>query len=83
MADVLIHHANKVLLLAGSYHTSKKIGIPLHIQDFKSSKKIVVVNLNYGEIDLKDSDYVLIYKKKGGGGNEKIKFILCYGFMFC
>ncbi|EOH0298708.1 hypothetical protein ACLJ4R_000831, partial [Campylobacter jejuni] len=23
---------------------------------------IVVVNLSYGEIDLKDSDYVLIYK---------------------
>ncbi|EHR1909752.1 ChaN family lipoprotein [Campylobacter coli] len=62
MADVLVHHTNKVLLLAGSYHTSKKIGIPLHIQDFKSSKKIVVVNLSYGEIDLKDSDYVLIYK---------------------
>ncbi|EIF6275229.1 ChaN family lipoprotein, partial [Campylobacter jejuni] len=62
MADVLVHHVNKVLLLAGSYHTSKKIGIPLHIQDFKSSKKIVVVNLSYGEIDLKDSDYVLIYK---------------------
>ncbi len=40
MADVLVHHVNKVLLLAGSYHTSKKIGIPLHIQDFKSSKKI-------------------------------------------
>ena len=34
----------------------------VHIQDFKSSKKIVVVNLSYGEIDLKDSDYVLIYK---------------------
>lgn len=62
MADVLVHHVNKVLLLAGSYHTSKKIEIPLHIQDFKSSKKIVVVNLSYGEIDLKDSDYVLIYK---------------------
>ena len=44
------------------FFTSKKIGIPLHIQDFKSSKKIVVVNLSYGEIDLKDSDYVLIYK---------------------
>lgn len=27
MADVLVHHVNKVLLLAGSYHTSKKIGI--------------------------------------------------------
>lgn len=64
MADVLVHHANKVLLLAGSYHTSKKIGIPLHIQDFKSDKKIVVVKLNYGEIDLKDSDYILIYKGK-------------------
>lgn len=62
MADVLVHHANKVLLLAGNYHTSKRVGIPLHIQDFKSSKKIVVVNLSYGEIDLKDSDYVLIYK---------------------
>lgn len=24
MADVLVHHVNKVLLLAGSYHTSKK-----------------------------------------------------------
>ncbi|HEF3476853.1 TPA: iron transporter, partial [Campylobacter coli] len=43
------------------YHTSKKIGIPLHIQDFKSDKKIVVVNLNYGERDLKDSDYTFIY----------------------
>ncbi|EAJ6074139.1 iron transporter [Campylobacter coli] len=62
MADVLVHHANKVLLLAGNYHTSKRVGIPLHIQDFKSSKKIVVVNLSYGEIDLNDSDYVLIYK---------------------
>ncbi|HHW1539961.1 TPA: ChaN family lipoprotein, partial [Campylobacter coli] len=61
MADVLVHHTNKVLLLAGSYHTSKKIGIPLHIQDFKSDKKIVVVNLNYGERDLKDSDYTFIY----------------------
>ncbi|EHB0913282.1 ChaN family lipoprotein [Campylobacter jejuni] len=61
MADVLVHHPNKVLLLAGSYHTSKKIGIPLHIQDFKSSKKIVVVNLNYGGMDLKDSDYTFIY----------------------
>ncbi|EAH7176834.1 ChaN family lipoprotein [Campylobacter coli] len=61
MADVLVHHTNKVLLLAGSYHTSKKIGIPLHIQDFKSNKKIVVVNLNYGERDLKDSDYTFIY----------------------
>ncbi|EAI3764184.1 iron transporter [Campylobacter coli] len=62
MADVLVHHANKVLLLAGNYHTSKRVGIPLHMQDFKSKKKIVVVNLSYGEIDLKDSDYVLIYK---------------------
>lgn len=61
MADVLVHHPNKVLLLAGSYHTSKKIGIPLHIQDFKSNKKIVVVNLNYGGMDLKDSDYTFIY----------------------
>ncbi|EIA3724676.1 ChaN family lipoprotein [Campylobacter jejuni] len=64
MADVLVHHANKVLLLAGNYHISKKMGIPLHIQDFKSEKKIIVVKLNYGEIDLKDSDYVLIYKGK-------------------
>ncbi len=62
MADVLVHHANKVLLLAGNYHTSKKIGVPLHIQDFKSDKKIVVVNLNYGKVDLKDSDYIFIYK---------------------
>ncbi|EAL8915878.1 iron transporter [Campylobacter jejuni] len=64
MADILVHHTNKVLLLAGNYHTSKKIGIPLHIQDFKSDKKVVVVNLNYGEIDLKDSDYVLVYKEE-------------------
>ncbi|EFS8950878.1 ChaN family lipoprotein [Campylobacter jejuni] len=64
MADVLVHHTNKVLLLAGSYHTSKKIGIPLHIQDFKSDKKIVVVNLNYVERDLKDSDYIFIYKEE-------------------
>ncbi|MFB1637559.1 ChaN family lipoprotein [Campylobacter jejuni] len=64
MADILVHHTNKVLLLAGNYHTSKKMGIPLHIQDFKSDKKVVVVNLNYGEIDLKDSDYVLIYKEE-------------------
>ncbi|ECO7371107.1 ChaN family lipoprotein [Campylobacter coli] len=62
MADVLVHHTNKVLLLAGNYHTSKKIGVPLHIQDFKSDKKIVVVNLNYGKVDLKDSDYIFIYK---------------------
>lgn len=39
MADILVHHVNKILLLAGNYHTSKRVGISLHIQDFKSSKK--------------------------------------------
>lgn len=64
MADILVRHTDKVLLLAGNYHISKKIGIPLHIQDFKSDKKIVVVSLNDGEIDLKDSDYIFIYEEE-------------------
>lgn len=80
MADVLVHHTNKVLLLAGSYHTSKKIGIPLHIQDFK------VIKNSRGEFKLwrkrfkRQWLYFYLLLKEN---NEKIKFILCYGFMFC
>lgn len=41
------------------------------------------MNLSYREIDLKDSDYVLIYKKKrGGGGMKKLSLFCAVGLCF-
>lgn len=55
MADILINSKNKVILLAGSYHIDKDMGIPLHIDDFNSYKKI---NKKAVVIFLGDKNYI-------------------------
>ncbi|TXE88483.1 iron transporter [Campylobacter volucris] len=63
MADVLVNSKNTILLVAGMFHVSKKIGIPLHIKDFKSKKKISVVifNTDPKNIEHQDGDYVFVF----------------------
>lgn len=46
MADKLVHSTNKALLIAGNYHCDKSIGVPLHIEDFKSGKSVAVLWLS-------------------------------------
>ncbi|MCR6584304.1 ChaN family lipoprotein [Campylobacter insulaenigrae] len=64
MADVLVNSKDKILLVAGMFHVSKKIGIPLHIKDFKSKKKIsvVVFNIDPEDIEYQDGDYIFIFR---------------------
>lgn len=45
MADKLVNAKSQAILIAGKHHTDKTMGVPLHIKDFKSNKKIVVVFL--------------------------------------
>ncbi|MCW1359774.1 ChaN family lipoprotein [Campylobacter sp. US33a] len=66
MADILVHNPNKIVLIAGKFHVSKKIGIPLHIKDFKSDKKVAVVIFNFDKNDLEyqDADYIFVYGER-------------------
>ena len=65
MADVLVHNDSPVMLVAGNVHVSKELGVPLHIQDFKSPKKVLVVSMSISEVDIKSSeaDYIFYYNK--------------------
>lgn len=64
MADIVVQSKEKAVLIAGRHHTDKRIGIPLHIQDFKSSKKVVVVifGASEKEVEFAEADYFYLFK---------------------
>lgn len=64
MADILTQSKEKAVLIAGRYHADKRIGVPLHIQDYKSSKKVLVVAFSSDKKDLefKEADYIWLFK---------------------
>lgn len=59
MADILVHSNDFSVLIAGKYHCYKNIGIPLHIIDYKSTKKVAVVSFEDIK-DCKDIDNTLV-----------------------
>lgn len=63
MADILVHNNFPILLVAGNVHVSKELGVPLHIQDFKSPKKVLVVSMSVSKDDVKkdEADYIFYY----------------------
>lgn len=65
MAQTLIDASNDALLFAGRYHTDKSIGVPLHLEDLKTSKSFAVVMLGIDERDkdLSQADFVILFKK--------------------
>lgn len=63
MADVLVNADGFCVLLAGHYHVSKSVGVPLHIKDFQSKKKVAVVSMSNATQENKiDSDFVVLLK---------------------
>lgn len=58
MADKLVHAKHQSVLIAGKHHTNKTMGVPLHIKDFKSSKKVAVVFLGDENESLDECDYM-------------------------
>lgn len=66
MADVLVQSNIFSVLIAGKYHCYKNIGVPLHIKDFKSYKRVAVVSFenekDFKDIDEKVTDFVWIFK---------------------
>ena len=58
MADILAHCSGKAILLAGFFHTNKKIGVPLHLSDFATTKKISVIVFSHKKGDEIGSDYI-------------------------
>ena len=58
MADILAHCSGKAILLAGFFHTNKKIGVPLHLSDFATPKKISVIVFSHKKGDEIGSDYI-------------------------
>ena len=64
MADKLVHSKNLAVLIAGKFHTDKNIGVPLHIMDFDTDKKFIVVTLGYEgeEPNSQEADFILLFK---------------------
>ena len=67
MADVLNCANNSALLIAGSLHTFKDVGVPLHLIDFKTKKRVKVLILGsddyeQGAIDSTKADYIWNFK---------------------
>lgn len=47
MADKLVKSKNLSILIAGRFHADKSFGVPLHIEDFDTNKKFIVVFFGY------------------------------------
>ena len=67
MADVINRANNSALLIAGSLHTFKDVGVPLHLIDFKTKKRVKVLILGsddyeQGAIDSTKADYIWNFK---------------------
>ncbi len=63
MADVLVNTDDFCIFLAGFYHVSKDMGVPLHIKDYKSSKKVAVVGMSDSLQDKQaKSDFIILFK---------------------
>lgn len=65
MADVLNKAQNKAMLIAGNFHTFKNIGVPLHLIDFKTNKKVKVLIMSdkdLGNLGIESADYILKLK---------------------
>ena len=66
MADILVQSKEKAVLIAGRHHIDKRIGVPLHIQDFKSPKKVLAVIFCESEKDIEftEADLIWLFKKQ-------------------
>ncbi len=60
MADILVNANSFSVLIAGNLHVNKTIGVPLHVKDFKSSKKVVVLYLAQmkDKIQTNEADFI-------------------------
>lgn len=59
MAEQLRKAPRPALLIAGGYHASKDIGVPLHLADLNAEKPVVVILTTEGTtITAKQADYV-------------------------
>lgn len=47
MADKLVKSKNLSILIAGRFHADKSFGVPLHIDDFDTNKRFVVIFFGY------------------------------------
>lgn len=61
LAQKMLENPNPVAIV-GAYHASKAIGVPLHIKDLDSSKKVAVISLDGGEnFGLRDADFTIYF----------------------
>ena len=59
MAEQLSKAPRPALLIAGGYHASKDIGVPLHLADLNAQKPVVVMLTTEGtKITAKQADYI-------------------------
>jgi uncharacterized iron-regulated protein len=59
MAEQLRDAPRPALLIAGGYHASKDIGVPLHLADLKAGKPVVVMLTTEGTVlTAKQADYI-------------------------
>ena len=61
LAQKMLENPNPVAIM-GAYHASKSIGVPLHIKDLDSTKKVAVVILDGGDnFGLSDADFSIYF----------------------
>ncbi|MGK9174708.1 ChaN family lipoprotein [Yokenella regensburgei] len=59
MAEQLYRAPRPALLIAGGYHASKDIGVPLHLADLEADKPVVVMLTTQGTtLTAKQADYI-------------------------
>lgn len=59
MAERILKSSNLAVLIAGRFHISPRIGIPLHFKDYKTTKKFTTILLDFKGNDNFDSDYLI------------------------
>lgn len=61
LAQKMLENPNPVAIM-GAYHASKALGVPLHIKDLDSTKKVAVISLDGGEnFGLQDADFTIYF----------------------
>ncbi|KAA6227963.1 hypothetical protein FMM54_02185 [Campylobacter sp. LR185c] len=63
MAKKLVEANNSSILIAGNFHTDKSVGVPLHIKDLKTDKKVVVIALVSNKKNEHEADFIWLVKK--------------------
>ena len=63
MAETLLRNPQPILLIAGRFHVSKKVGVPLHLQDYQQPNyQVIILTKDKKNIDPNETDYIWVVK---------------------